>query len=78
MNEGSDMQLGGKFWLVFVAGAIGCAIAGFLLFTFIAGAWYRWGFLGMFLFFSAILLFAGWIIDRKAKRDYDDLGDALE
>ena len=32
VNEGSEMELGGKFWLLFIGGAIACALAGLLLF----------------------------------------------
>ena len=56
VNEGSDMELGGKFWLMFIGGAIACAFAGLLLFLLIGNAWARWGFLGMFLFLSVISL----------------------
>ena len=28
LNEGSDMELGGKFWLLFIGGAIACAVRG--------------------------------------------------
>jgi phosphoglycerol transferase MdoB-like AlkP superfamily enzyme len=62
------MELGGKFWLTFIAGAIGFAIAGFAFFLLLEGAWTRWGFLGMCLFFSAILLLFGWIYDKRDKR----------
>ena len=65
MNEGSEMELGGKFWLLFIGGAIACAFAGILLFLLIGNAWARWGFFGMFLFLSVIFLAIGWIIDRE-------------
>ena len=68
VNEGSDMELGGKFWLLFIGGAIACVFAGLLLFILIGNAWARWGFLGMFLFLSAISLAIGWIVDRRAKK----------
>jgi uncharacterized membrane protein YfcA len=70
------MELGGKFWLMFIGGAIACAIAGLLVFLLIETAWARWGFFGMFLFLSAIFLAVGWIVDRRNKRRYDSLGDA--
>ena len=76
MNEGSDMNLGGKFWLLSIAAAIACGIAGLLLFVFIGQAWARWGFLGMFLFLSAVALFIGWIVDRRSQKRYESLGDA--
>ena len=76
MNEGSDMDLGGKFWLLAIGGAIACGIAGLLLFLFIGNAWARWGFLGMFLFMSAVALGIGWIVDRRSQKRYESLGDA--
>ena len=71
------MELGGKFWLMFIAGAVGVAIAGFAFFLILEGAWARWGFLGMCLFFSAILLLFGWIFDRREKRKREELQEAM-
>jgi membrane protein implicated in regulation of membrane protease activity len=76
VNEGSEMELGGKFWLLFIGGAIACALAGLLLFILIGNAWARWGFFGMFLFLAVVSLAIGWIFDRKNKRTYDTVGDA--
>jgi uncharacterized membrane protein HdeD (DUF308 family) len=76
MSEGSEMELGAKFWLTFVAGAIACGIAGIVLFLVVTEAWYRWGFLGMFLFISAILLAIAWLVDRRSKKRYESLDDA--
>ena len=70
------MELGGKFWLLFIGGAIACVFAGLLLFLVIGSAWARWGFLGMFIALSAVLLAIGWIFDRKEKRRYDTLSSA--
>jgi membrane protein implicated in regulation of membrane protease activity len=70
------MELGGKFWLLFIGGAIACALAGLVLFLLIGTAWARWGFLGMFLFLAAVSLAIGWIFDRRNKRRYDTIGDA--
>ena len=71
------MDLGGKFWLGFIGAAIACVFTGVLLFLLIGSAWVRWGFLGMFLLLSAILLSVGWIVDRREKRRYDSLGEPL-
>ena len=60
--------LGGKFWLTFIGGAIACTIAGVLLFLLIGSAWARWGFLGMFLLLSVILIGIGWLVDRREKK----------
>ena len=63
--------MGGKFWLGVIGVTIACAIAGFVLFILIAEAWYRWGFLAMFLAIGAFALLGGWIVDRRnAKRAY--------
>ena len=76
MSDENGTGLGGKFWLTFVAGAIGCFFAGIVLFLIIGNAWARWGFLGMFLFLAAVSLAIGWFMDRKRARRYDSLGDA--
>lgn len=68
------MELGGKFWLAFIAGAIGLTIAGFLFFLLIGNAWARWGFLGGCLFLAAILILFGWIYDKRDKRRRESLG----
>jgi uncharacterized membrane protein YfcA len=78
VNEGSDMELGARFWLAYIGGAIALVFAGILLFLFIDRALYRWGLLGMFLVFSAILLALGWLVDRRGKRGYDSLGNASQ
>jgi hypothetical protein len=64
--------MGAKFWLGFIGVTIGLGVAGLVLWLLIDAAWYRWGFLGMFLFFSAVVLFIGWLIDRRNARDYED------
>jgi membrane protein implicated in regulation of membrane protease activity len=68
VNEGSDMELGGKFWLAFIGVAIACVVAGVTLFLLVGGAWHRWGFLGMFLGLSAVTLAIGWFVDRREKK----------
>ena len=76
-NEGSDMAedgLGGKFWLMFIGGAIACAFAGLLFFLVLGNAWARWGFFGMFLFLAVLALVVGWIMDHRTKSRYDTLG----
>ena len=66
------MELGGKFWLMFIAGAIGVAIAGFAFFLILEGAWARWGFLGMCLFIAGVLLLFGWLVDKRDKRQREE------
>jgi membrane protein implicated in regulation of membrane protease activity len=71
MSDRDDTDgLGGKFWLAIVGGAIAFAIAAFLVLGFIGTAWARWGFFGMFLVLSAILLGIGWFVDRREKKRY--------
>ena len=70
------MELGGKFWLTFIAGAIGVAIAGFVFFLVLEGAWMRWGFLGGCLFFAGILLLFGWLFDKREKARREESLDA--
>jgi len=67
------MVLGGKFWLVFIVGAIACTLAGIVLFLVIGAAWARWGFLAMFLFLAVVSLTIGWIVDRRSQRRYEEL-----
>lgn len=63
--------MGGKFWLGVVGVTILCGLAGFIGFLLIAEAWYRWGFLAMFLVIAGFALLAGWLVDRRnAKRAY--------
>ena len=68
------MELGGKFWLLFIGGAIACAFAGLLLFILIGNAWARWGFFGMFLFLAVVSLAIGWIFDRRNKKNIAAIG----
>ena len=72
------MELGGKFWLAAIGGAIAFGIAGLLLFLVIDAAWARWGFLGMFLFLSLLMLLFGWIFDRRQAKRRASYEDALE
>jgi hypothetical protein len=76
VSNDNDEGLGGKFWLGFIAVAIGCFFGGILVFIFIGNAWARWGFLGMFLFLAAISLAIGWFVDRRREKRYASLGDA--
>jgi hypothetical protein len=64
-------SLGAKFWLTIIGGAIACAVAAVVVLLLIGSAWARWGFFGMFLLLSAILLGIGWIVDRRDKARSD-------
>ena len=66
-GERDEEGLGGKFWLAIIGGAIACAIGAALVFLLIGAAWARWGFFGMFLLLSLVLLGIGWIFDRREK-----------
>ena len=59
------MDLGGRFWFGVIGLAIGIAVAAFLIFTLIGYAWYAWGFFGMLLLFSVILIGFAYIHDRR-------------
>ena len=73
MDEGRDMDLGAKFWLKFIAGAIACAVAAVLVFLLVGAAWARWGFFVMFLLLGAVLLGIGWVFDRRERKRRDSL-----
>jgi Kef-type K+ transport system membrane component KefB len=73
-DEGSDM--GARFWLGVVGVTAALAIGGLVLFLLIGWAWYAWGFVGMFLFFSAIALGLAWLSDKRTERRYRELGEA--
>jgi membrane protein implicated in regulation of membrane protease activity len=70
------MELGGKFWLMLIGGAIAAGIAGIVFFLVMEAAWMRWGFLGGFLFFAAILLLFGWLFDRRERQRREESLDA--
>ena len=73
VDEGSEM--GAKFWLGVVGITAALAIGGLVLFLLIGWAWYAWGFVGMFLFFSAIALALAWLSDKRNERRYGELGE---
>jgi membrane protein implicated in regulation of membrane protease activity len=73
VNGDEDEGLGARFWLAIIGGAIGCAIAAIIVLVFLGRAWERWGFFGMFLLLSAILLGFGWIVDRREKKRREGL-----
>ena len=69
-----DEKLGGKFWLAILAGALACGLAAVVVLLLIGNAWARWGFFGMFLVLSAVLLLIGWFVDRREKKRYGSSG----
>ena len=64
----AENDMGGKFWLLLIGGAIACAVVGVIGLLLIGAAWARWGFLGMFLLLSLILLGIGWMSDRREQK----------
>jgi len=59
------MDLGGRFWFGIIGLAIGLGLAAYLIFALIGWAWYAWGFFGMLLVFSAILIAFAYVHDRR-------------
>jgi membrane protein implicated in regulation of membrane protease activity len=74
MSDMGGEKLGGKFWLAVIGGAIACGVAAVVVLLLIGSAWYRWGFFGMFLVLSAVLLTIGWLVDRREKKRYGSAG----
>jgi bacteriorhodopsin len=62
------MDLGGRFWFGIIGLAIGLGLAAYLIFALIGWAWYAWGFFGMLLVFSAILIAFAYVHDRREAR----------
>ena len=54
-----------KTWLAFIGAIIGLGIAALILFLVLDAAWLRWGFVGTFIFVSAVLLVIAWFYDRR-------------
>jgi hypothetical protein len=50
------------------------AIALIFVFIFFTRAVYAWGLFGAFLFLAGIVLLAGWIFDRKDKKERGEAG----
>jgi hypothetical protein len=60
--------LGARFWLKLFGLCIAGAIAVGVVFFVVGWAWYAWGLLGMFIFFGAVLLAFGYIVDKREER----------
>jgi membrane protein implicated in regulation of membrane protease activity len=67
MND-DDEGLGGRFWFLLVAGAIGAVLVGGLFLWLFGRAWYAWGFFGAFIMLCVVLLAFGWVYDRRERR----------
>ena len=62
-------ELGGRFWLMFIGGLVGVALAGVILFGLLGWAWYAWGLFGMFAFLAVVLIGFGYLYDRREQRE---------
>ena len=58
-------ELGSKFWLALLGGALAIVIGAALLFALVGAAWARWGGLGALIFFAVSLIAVGYIYDRR-------------
>ena len=68
-----DEGLGARFWFKLIGIVVLGGIAAIILFLLVTSAWYRWGFIGMIIFFSLIVLLWGWIYDKRHQKDYERL-----
>jgi Kef-type K+ transport system membrane component KefB len=59
------MDLGARFWFGIVGLAVGVAVAAYLIFVLMGYAWYAWGFFGMLLFFSVVMIVFAYVHDRR-------------
>jgi hypothetical protein len=62
-------DLGFGFWAKLAGVFLVGAIVLIFVFIFFTRAVYAWGIFGAFLFLAAIALLAGWIFDRKDKKE---------
>jgi uncharacterized membrane protein len=68
-----DEGLGARFWFKLIGIVVLGGIGAIILFLLVTSAWYRWGFIGMIIFFSLIVLLWGWIYDKRHQKDYERL-----
>jgi hypothetical protein len=71
-RSGDDDGLGFRFWVGLVGIAVGIGIGLLILFLVIGHAFMAWGLFGGFLVLSAVLLFIGWLFDRREARSAAD------
>jgi len=64
--------LGGKFWFGMVGVILACTVGAVVIFFIVSSALFRWGLIGMFIFFSIVLLIFGAIFDRRHKREWEE------
>jgi hypothetical protein len=63
--------LGFGFYARLAGIGIVVAIAGLILMLIFSRAIYAWGFFGMFLLLTVVLLVIGWVIDRRDARQVE-------
>jgi hypothetical protein len=68
-----DEGLGARFWFKLIGIVVLGGIGAIILFLLVTSAWYRWGAIGMIIFFSLIVLLWGWIYDKRHQKDYERL-----
>jgi uncharacterized membrane protein len=71
-----DEGLGAGFWFKVIGVVVLGGIAVMLSFLLIEAAWYRWGFVGGFIFFGVVLLGIAYIGDRRSQQRYEDLPES--
>ena len=69
-------DLGFGFWAKLAGVFLVGAIVLIFVFIFFTRAVYAWGIFGAFLFLAAIALLAGWIFDRKDKKERGETAGA--
>ncbi len=63
--------LGARFWLGTFGVLLAAGIGIFIVLLIFYRAAYAWGFFGAFLLLFAVLIFVGWIFDRRRAKRYD-------
>ncbi len=63
-----DRRMGFRFYLMLAGAVLGIGVLVFIGLIVFWRAVYAWGFLGAFLALSAVLLFIGWLVDRREAR----------
>ena len=72
MDDGS---LGSGFVVKLIAAVIGITIAALLSLVFVSNVFAKWGLIGGAVVLCAILLFAGWLFDRREARQDREFGN---
>jgi bacteriorhodopsin len=67
-----DGSLGLGFWAKVVGVIVLGGIVAMIVFGLIGWAWYTWGLVGMFIFFTVILLGIAWFFDHRAQKQAEE------